>query len=60
MKRGMKKGQVIGQVQLLQRLLKRPQTSDKTLTGRDLKDLQAMVARWKRTCRMSSGHKLPC
>ncbi len=45
LEKGMKKGQLIGQIQLLQRLLKRPQTPNKTLTGLGLKELQAMLAK---------------
>ena len=40
----MEKGQLIGQIQLIQRLLKRPQTPSKTMIGLDMKDLKTMLA----------------
>ena len=43
--KSMEKGQLIGQIQLLQRLLKRQQTPDETLTGLGLKELQTMLAK---------------
>jgi predicted transposase YdaD len=41
---GMEKGQLIGQIQLIQRLLKRPQTPKESLRGREVPELETLLA----------------
>jgi predicted transposase YdaD len=44
LEQGIKKGQFIGQIQLIQRLLKRPQTPNQSLAERPLEELTTMLA----------------
>ena len=43
MQKGMQKGQFIGQIQLIQRLLKRPQTPNESLALLDVEELETML-----------------
>ncbi len=43
MEKGMEKGQFIGQIQLIQRLLKRPQTPNESLAILDVEELKTML-----------------
>ena len=45
LQKGMEKGQYIGQIQLIQRLLKRPQTPNESLAILDVEELGAMLAK---------------
>ena len=41
---GMEKGQIVGQIQLIQRLLKIPQTPDESLAQRPIEELKTLLA----------------
>jgi predicted transposase YdaD len=45
LQKGMAKGQYIGQIQLIQRLLKRPQTPNESLVVLDVEELRTMLAK---------------